>query len=161
MSIDASGRTPAIATLFWAVKFRRFASLKFPANASSYPCYGSAGLLLQRFGVSVPIFSSASFSKMTNSSPDVSKRSLRTFSMAEVSQHNTPQSCWLAVRGKVYDVTSFVQKHPGGVSAILKHGGEEATEHFAFHSREAQKQWSQFQIGVLEGYRDDFFCRIS
>jgi cytochrome b involved in lipid metabolism len=81
--------------------------------------------------------------------------------MTEVAKHRSPESCWLAVRGKVYDVTSFVQKHPGGVNAILRHGGEEATEHFDFHSRDAQKQWAQFQIGVLEGYKGDSYCRIS
>ncbi len=82
------------------------------------------------------------------------------YSMEVIAQHRTSESCWLAVRGKVYDVTSFVQKHPGGVNAILKHGGTEATEHFDFHSREAQRQWTQFLIGYVEGYRDDF-CRIS
>lgn len=42
---------------------------------------------------------------------------------AEIAKHNSPESCWLVIHGKVYDVTSFVDKHPGGRSILLKQGG--------------------------------------
>jgi hypothetical protein len=34
-------------------------------------------------------------------------RSGATYSLAEVSAHNTPADCWLIIRGKVYDVTPW------------------------------------------------------
>jgi len=81
--------------------------------------------------------------------------------MEEVSKHNTSDSCWLVVRGRVYDVTAFSSKHPGGPKAILRHAGTDSTEDFDFHSREAQKMWGQYHIGYLEGFKQDWSCRIS
>jgi hypothetical protein len=37
-------------------------------------------------------------------------------------KHNVESDCWIAVRGKVYDVTSWVPKHPGGVDPIVLNG---------------------------------------
>jgi len=38
-------------------------------------------------------------------------------SFAEVGKHNHAEDCWLVVHSKVYDITSFVQLHPGGSSS--------------------------------------------
>lgn len=40
----------------------------------------------------------------------------------DLSKHNVASDCWLAVRGKVYDVTSWVPKHPGGEDTIVLNG---------------------------------------
>ncbi|KAL1980257.1 hypothetical protein VTN96DRAFT_4432 [Rasamsonia emersonii] len=45
----------------------------------------------------------------------------------EVAQHNSPESCWIVVRGKVYDVTAFLDDHPGGARVILQCAGRDAT----------------------------------
>jgi hypothetical protein len=37
----------------------------------------------------------------------------RTFTLEEVKKHNTDKDCWIAVNGKVYDVTKFLDNHPG------------------------------------------------
>ena len=43
----------------------------------------------------------------------VGTESLREFKeLSEIFDHNTKESCWLLIEGKVYDVTNF--KHPGG-----------------------------------------------
>lgn len=42
---------------------------------------------------------------------------------AEIAKHNSPTSCWLVIHGKVYDVTNFLDQHPGGRSILLKQGG--------------------------------------
>ena len=39
---------------------------------------------------------------------------LGKFTLAEVSKHNQPDDCWMALNGKVYDVTEFI--------ALGKHG---------------------------------------
>jgi acyl-lipid (8-3)-desaturase len=44
------------------------------------------------------------------------------FSQAEVAVHNTPSDCWLVIHGKVYDVTSYIARHPGGAMIYVKAG---------------------------------------
>ncbi|CRG82780.1 L-lactate dehydrogenase (cytochrome) [Talaromyces islandicus] len=56
---------------------------------------------------------------------------------AEVSKHNSKESCWIAVRGKVYDVTDFLDEHPGGARVILNCAGSDATDDYdAIHPAE-------------------------
>ncbi|KAK9234551.1 FMN-dependent dehydrogenase-domain-containing protein [Lipomyces kononenkoae] len=49
---------------------------------------------------------------------------------AEISKHNTKDSCWVIVHGKAYDVTDFLPEHPGGQKIILKYAGKDATKEF-------------------------------
>lgn len=39
--------------------------------------------------------------------------------LAQVAQHNSRTSCWSAINGNVYDLTSWIPNHPGGEKAIL------------------------------------------
>ncbi|PIL33511.1 hypothetical protein GSI_04134 [Ganoderma sinense ZZ0214-1] len=48
----------------------------------------------------------------------------------EVATHNTRESCWIIVHGKVYDVTDFLDDHPGGSRIILKYAGKDATAEY-------------------------------
>ena len=45
------------------------------------------------------------------------------YTMAEVAKHNTDKDCWLAIHGKVYDVTKFLDEHPGGEEVMLDDAG--------------------------------------
>ncbi|KAG8955612.1 hypothetical protein FRC04_007603 [Tulasnella sp. 424] len=51
-------------------------------------------------------------------------------SAAEVAKHNTRESCWIIVHGHAYDVTEFLDDHPGGSKIILKYAGKDATEEY-------------------------------
>lgn len=52
----------------------------------------------------------------------------------ELGDHASRQSCWLAVHGVVWDVTSFLDSHPGGSTLILGQGGKDATSAYEdFH----------------------------
>ncbi|CAK7234398.1 hypothetical protein SBRCBS47491_008934 [Sporothrix bragantina] len=51
-------------------------------------------------------------------------------SAKEISQHSDRQSCWVIVRGNVFDVTEFLPEHPGGEKIILKYAGRDATAAF-------------------------------
>src|SRR5689334_21727949 len=53
-----------------------------------------------------------------------------TYTLADVAAHSTKSNCWTAVNGNVYDVTPFIDSHPGGVEAILNVCGIDATELF-------------------------------
>ncbi|CAR65620.1 DEHA2D05522p [Debaryomyces hansenii CBS767] len=48
----------------------------------------------------------------------------------EVQKHNTKEDCWVIIHNKVYDVSDFVDEHPGGSAVILKYAGKNATKAF-------------------------------
>ena len=57
--------------------------------------------------------------------PSASRRSERTPSMLvytvdDVAAHCTGDDCWIIVDDGIYDVTAFVDVHPGGRSALLR-----------------------------------------
>jgi len=85
---------------------------------------------------------------------------LNVFTMDEIQRHNTEDSCWLVVKGVVYDVTDFIPYHPGGARAIVKFGGTDAEVHYGFHSGTARKLWSKFEIGRLYGYEGESKCTV-
>ena len=37
----------------------------------------------------------------------------KTFALDECKSHMSEKSCWLIIHGKVYDVTDFLDEHPG------------------------------------------------
>ncbi|CAE6407514.1 unnamed protein product [Rhizoctonia solani] len=49
----------------------------------------------------------------------------------EIQKHNNRDSCWVIINGEVYDVTGFLNDHPGGIGPILKVAGSDATRVFA------------------------------
>jgi hypothetical protein len=48
----------------------------------------------------------------------------KTFSLDDARKHTSDKDCWLIVHGKVYDVTDFLEEHPGGYDIILTSAGE-------------------------------------
>ncbi|XP_075509003.1 cytochrome B5-like protein isoform X2 [Primulina tabacum] len=65
-------------------------------------------------------------SRLSNSAGD---KASKVYSKAEVSLHNRRTDCWIIIKEKVYDVTSYVEEHPGG-DAILTHAGDDSTKGF-------------------------------
>ncbi|KAL3481606.1 FMN-dependent dehydrogenase-domain-containing protein [Aspergillus californicus] len=55
----------------------------------------------------------------------------RPLSTQEVSSHSTPDDCWIVVDNQVWDVTDFLDKHPGGPTIILKYAGRDATKAYS------------------------------
>lgn len=77
---------------------------------------------------------------------------MKVVSLQELAKHATATDCWVAVSGRVFDVTSFLGEHPGGKKILLREGGKDATEKFKqFHSPGVlEKYGSMMQIGTLE-----------
>lgn len=44
-------------------------------------------------------------------------------SAQEIASHRSTSSCWIVVDSEAYDVTSYLNKHPGGAAVLLKQGG--------------------------------------
>ena len=55
-------------------------------------------------------------------------RTLPTLPQADVASHNTEKSCYVAVGTKVYDITPFLDSHPGGPELILQYAGADIKE---------------------------------
>ncbi len=73
--------------------------------------------------------------------------------MAEIAQHNTSQSCYSAINGRVYNLTAWITKHPGGSARILKICGKDGSSAFnAEHGGESKPEaiLSEYFIGVLK-----------
>ncbi|HTZ41819.1 MAG TPA: cytochrome b5-like heme/steroid binding domain-containing protein [Candidatus Omnitrophota bacterium] len=67
--------------------------------------------------------------------------------------HNTETDCWVAYQGKVYDITSWLHIHPGGVNAILPYCGTSTAFEQAFTKQHGTTKVSLLmQVGQLMGY---------
>ncbi len=49
----------------------------------------------------------------------------------DLATHNGEASCWIQIDQSVYDVTNFLDKHPGGREALLQFCGTDATRGYA------------------------------
>jgi cytochrome b involved in lipid metabolism len=91
---------------------------------------------------------------VTGDNGDVQEE-MRTITLSEVAEHNEAGDCWLAIDGKIYDVSSW-NAHPGG-AAILEGCGKDATELFETrpmgsgtpHSEDARSRLPDFYIGDI------------
>lgn len=63
------------------------------------------------FQTSKRISNSTSVTITSTTSPSPTPDKL--FAIAEIQSHNTRESCFIAYRNKVYDITTFIDKHPG------------------------------------------------
>jgi cytochrome b involved in lipid metabolism len=54
---------------------------------------------------------------------------LPEYTSSQVAEHNTRENLWLVINGFVYDLTAFVDNHPGG-DVILSHAGADASVGF-------------------------------
>ncbi|XP_078606877.1 cytochrome b5-like isoform X1 [Branchiostoma floridae x Branchiostoma japonicum] len=76
---------------------------------------------------------------------------LKQFSQEEVEKHVTGTSSWLVIHDKVYDVTKFLEEHPGGEEVLLEQSGKDGTEAFedVGHSEDARDLMANYLIGEL------------
>lgn len=76
---------------------------------------------------------------------------MKTYTLAEIAEHKGKESNWVLIHDAVYDVTHFLDEHPGGEEVLLEQGGKEATEGFedVGHSGDARELMKKYKIGEL------------
>ena len=90
---------------------------------------------------------SAEASASSSTTPSASASATASYTMAQVQEHNSAESCWAAIDGNVYDLTNWITQHPGGESAIIGLCGTDATS--AFESRHSGDQRPADELASL------------
>ena len=79
----------------------------------------------------------------------------RAISLSELAKHASPDNCWMAIRGSVYDLTAYLPDHPSRPQIIEPWCGKDATEAYNNktkgrpHSKEADGLLGKHRIGIL------------
>ena len=74
----------------------------------------------------------------------------------EVAKNNTEDSLWCIIDHKVYDLTDFVDAHPGGSVVLQQIAGTDATTaFFNLHRYEVLDKYSNLCIGIVEGEKPE------
>ena len=81
---------------------------------------------------------------------DKDKQNYPHYDECEIKKHCTKYDCWIIVNNKVYDITQFIQNHPGGTYCLLKNASLDCTEHLNFHDAFAKKLLETFFIGYVK-----------
>lgn len=76
-------------------------------------------------------------------------------SRAEVEAHNKKNDCYVAIGEKVYDVTDFLESHPGGPELVTDWAGKDITailkdEVSHTHTDSAYEILEEYQVAVVD-----------
>ncbi len=96
---------------------------------------------------------SATSTDVTSTTATSTTPATNSYTMATVAQHGSKTSCWTAINGKVYNLTTWIAQHPGGEAAILSLCDTDGTAKFtAQHGGQPQpeKTLASVQIGIVK-----------
>uniref|UniRef100_A0A452G958 Cytochrome b5 heme-binding domain-containing protein n=1 Tax=Capra hircus TaxID=9925 RepID=A0A452G958_CAPHI len=68
--------------------------------------------------------------QQANAKCDLPRKSLNRYTWQEIQRHNLKTDQWLVINRKVYDVTGWADRHPGGRQVLKHYAGEDATDVF-------------------------------
>ncbi|XP_070784249.1 cytochrome b5 isoform X1 [Enoplosus armatus] len=76
---------------------------------------------------------------------------VKYYRLSEIEEQNTFKSTWIIINNNVYDVTKFLEEHPGGEEVLREQAGGDATESFedVGHSSDAREMARDMVIGEL------------
>ena len=82
----------------------------------------------------------------------------REITWQEVRKHSAKDDGWIVVHGQVYNVTDYLEGHPGGPEWILEWLGRDATQAFETkgslgvgHSDFAKQEMQKLLVGLVSG----------
>lgn len=74
----------------------------------------------------------------------------------EVKQHNKEDDLWIVIDHKVYDLSDFVDAHPGGSVVLTQVAGQDATTaYYNLHRHEILQKYSDLCIGTIQGEKPE------
>ncbi|CDH57385.1 cytochrome b5 [Lichtheimia corymbifera JMRC:FSU:9682] len=78
--------------------------------------------------------------------------SAKIYTYEEIAKHNKREDLWMVIDGKVYDITPFVDEHPGGEEVLIDEGAKDATGPFedVGHSPDARDLLEKYYIGDVD-----------
>jgi DMSO/TMAO reductase YedYZ heme-binding membrane subunit/predicted heme/steroid binding protein len=91
-----------------------------------------------------------------SSSPIAPTSTTQGFTMQEVAQHNSQSDCYVAYQGTVYNITSYLPNHPGGIRKATRMCGQNidsfSGQHSggSFSSPQAQEMLASLEVGKLK-----------
>jgi ferredoxin-NADP reductase len=79
------------------------------------------------------------------------RRAPRVISLLELQSHSTLDDAWCAIAGRVYDVTPYLDYHPGGAVIFAQVLGDDATDAFAQYHQfvNARELCAALELGTL------------
>ena len=76
-----------------------------------------------------------------------------SYTLAQVSAHARASDCWSIVQNGVYNLTSWINQHPGGSGAILQMCGRDATDAFLGQHGGQRRPESELQGFLIGTYK--------
>ncbi|ODV82269.1 cytochrome b5 [Suhomyces tanzawaensis NRRL Y-17324] len=69
----------------------------------------------------------------------------------ELKKHKTQEDCWTCINGRVFNITPYINFHPGGVEEIMKCAGRDGTALFnKYHSWvNADRMLENCMVGII------------
>lgn len=100
----------------------------------------------------MPIVSGIPSPQVTNTQPITPSKNPNEYTIKEVARHNSLSSCYTAINGSVYDLTPFINQHPGGQQAIESLCGIDGTVAFDNQhggQRRPANELAGLEVGIL------------
>lgn len=125
---------------------------------SAKPPVVEAGDTAEPVDIAMPVQGAEGGSEMTvspetaGSDTTAQESKAGTYTLDHVAPHNSATSCWSVINGGVYDLTSWIAKHPGGTQAILGLCGKDGSAAFNGQHAGGEKQAAMLvtlKIGTL------------
>jgi len=93
-----------------------------------------------------------------NEAPQVNENGETVYTLQDVAEHDSADSCWKVIEGVVYDFTDYFPEHPSDEDVFLRWCGRDATHAWYDkggvnrpHSPRAQAMLEDYRIGVTPG----------
>ncbi len=75
----------------------------------------------------------------------------RLITREELAVHVSDGDVWIAIHGRVYNVSKWTKSHPGGELVLMHMAGKDATAPFsAYHPAWVEKLLTKFYVGDLQ-----------
>ncbi|ORZ16220.1 acyl-CoA dehydrogenase/oxidase [Absidia repens] len=74
----------------------------------------------------------------------------KVFSRGEVAKHSSEDDIWIIIDTAVYDMSRFIDMHPGGAFPILEYAGKDATDAFyGLHKQDVLIKYDRYKLGTI------------